>query len=569
MSKKGKGKQPPSQRTPGGSQNRFRWIDEEDPADAPSPSADETSSESDGDNGAVDQHVPPPADRRHHVDSSRPRQQAPNVYTPAVPRKRSRHDQAPSDSDAETHSASKGMEWTHEYGICHPPTHPCSRCRGYREHIDQARREGHDDYLRASTARRSASGSADSMLLKRVAEANENVRQAKREQKDAELENARLRIQLDEARTRARSLYLEPLASSYRGRGVRGRGCGPARYFDPFNTRPQTREPTPGPANGLDIPPNDPDYTEIPDVARDVDELFARAHNPDHVDNRTAIHRIKAIISAMPRASVRSPRQREFASRWITPRTIRRQETRAATEAFAGPSTTAPPIAGPSASESPVQSTPAYDAPLSVQLPFWRANPTQLPRPLQFYGDDQRVNERLAETFLVIRRFRPQVGYHSDSRSRRVQWMRMVANTFAHPTEDLNALVQVMGVVPGPARDWLTDTDPHYQYDMDTTNSLDVLAFFVIAGLTPEWIARLREFSVEYLAAFSLSAEYPEGLIPFYEMMNGPLPTATLAALSLNSPLYSPLPIADNTDIAMGSAEEDSGTEAQGNGETS
>jgi hypothetical protein len=568
MSKKGKGKQTPSRRTTGGGQNRFRWIDEEDPADAPSPPADDTSDEPDDESVAKEQHGLPIANRRHS-DTARPSQQASLGYAQDVPRKRSRHDQTPSpDSEIEPLSAAKGVVWTEEYGICHPPTHSCQRCRRFRDHIDQARREGHNDYLRASTARRSATGSADTLLMKRVAEANENVRQAKREQKEAELENARLRIQLDEARTRARSLYLEPLASSYRGRGTRGRGRGPARYFDPFHTRPSSRDPTPSPANGLDISPGEPGYNRIPDDNQEVDELFARANNPDHLDNRTAIHRVKSIISAMPPGNERSTRQREFLSRWTNPRTLRRQETRAATEATEGPSIVTPPLVGSSITAPPLQSTPAYDAPLMVQLPFWRTYPTQLPRPLQFYGDDQRINERLAETFLVIRRFRPQVGYHSDSRSRRVQWTRMVANTFAHPTEDLNALIQVMGVVPGPARDWLTDPDPRYPYDIDATNSLDVLAFFVIAGLTPEWIARLREFAIEYLAAFSLTPEHPDGLIPFYEMLNGPLPTATLAALSLNSPLYLPQPAVDNTDIAMGSAEEDGDTEAQGNGET-
>ena len=478
----------------------------------------------------------------------------PGIYppfslNPHVSRKRSRYSpsQSPEEDPAPTAS---GLLWDEEYGITHPEGHGCNACKAYRQHIDEARRQRRADYLEASADRRTAMGSPDDQLLHHIEEANQNVRDAKREQRAVELENARLRADIQEARLKSRSLYLEPLASSYRGRGSRGRGSA-QRYFDPPRHTSHAAAPqgpsTPTPTFGGSY------HDEVPESDTEVDDLFAIADEATHPEYRQAVTRIKSIITAMPRASIRSARQRAFAARWVNPKTVRRQETRAA-----GVSAGIVPPSGPA--------TPAYDAPLGTQLPFWKRHPRHLPLPLKPLGDDQRINERLAETLIVVRRFRPPAGiFHSDSQPRRSQWVNSVAQTFAHPTEDIFGLLQAMGVTIGPERNWHEDPEPRFPHDVDKSTPLDVLAFFAIAGLTPEWLGRLREFAIEYLAAHESQPDHPEGMVGLFHALNSSFPAVeVLPALDDPTPSHVPPP-----DIPMWSADDELDTGTQGGQEGS
>jgi hypothetical protein len=263
------------------------------------------------------------------------------------------------------------------------------------------------------------------------------------------------------------------------------------------------------------------------------------------------VHRVKTILAAMPPGTTRTLRQRSFAARWTNPKTARRQESKAA-EVAAG---LRPP---------PEPKTPAYDAPLETQIVFWRRYPIHLPLPLRFVDDTQRINERLAETMIAIRRLRPSPGvYHSDSQSRRSQWVNMVAQTFAHPTEDLFALIQSMGVVLGDERDWIAGDSPRFSRDVDHSTPLDVLAFFAMAGLTPVWVGRLREFAMEYLAAHNSPPEFANGITPLFADIQTPL----IIHLDSSDPSqHSPPSVKGNNDTAMWSAEEEVGPGVQGGG---
>jgi hypothetical protein len=394
--------------------------------------------------------------------------------------------------------------------------------------------------------------------MRHIDEANDNVRRAKRELHNVELENARLRIEIQNAKNQARSLYLEPLASSYRGRGTRGRGQGPPpRYFDVApaerrQSRPEAIATTSSTVQSTTPMFEGAYYDELPDSESEIDELFTAADDPTNPLNRKAIHRIKSIITAMPRASLRSHKQREFAGRWINPKTARRQGTRAAAVS-AG---LLPP---------PNPKTPAYDDPLEVQLPFWRLHSLHLPLPLRFYDDDKRINERLAETMIAIRRLRPPPGvFHSDSQSRRSQWVTMVVQTFAHPTEDLFGLLQAMGVTVGEERDWLTGDTPRFSQDVDHATPLDVLAFFAMSGLTPAWVGRLREFAVEYLAAHSSAPEFVDGIGVLLHDVSA-LPDA-IPTSGDPPPAHAPPSVKENNDIAMWSAEDDLASGPSGGG---
>jgi hypothetical protein len=100
--------------------------------------------------------------------------------------------------------------------------------------------------------------------------------------------------------------------------------------------------------------------------------------------------------------------------------------------------------------------------------------------------------------------------------------------------------------------------------DIVKANPLDVFTFFAAAGLTPEWIGRLREFAIEYLASCNLAPELPGGLIAFYQLTHEPLPQDALEALHLVPLEHPPALTSGSTDVAMGSGEDEVDEEGQG-----
>jgi hypothetical protein len=121
-----------------------------------------------------------------------------------------------------------------------------------------------------------------------------------------------------------------------------------------------------------------------------------------------------------------------------------------------------------------------------------------------------------------------------------------------------------MGIAQGPPTDWLTVEGVQFPDDLVKASPLDVFSFFTAAGLTPEWLGRLREFAVEYLAAFRLAPLIPEGLISLYQATHEPLAQDELEALRVPYQTNPPAPIPGSTDVAMGSAEDEVDAGAQG-----